>query len=105
MRILKKHQGLRPYRYKGNPLEKRFAVEWQKANGGSRTLLAWICATSENGTPYEPPEEQRVVANTLIQWLGTNVGQVFLETVLRSREGRVFLKHRLGIDKIDGDKK
>jgi hypothetical protein len=72
------HVGLRAYRLKDNPEEKRIAKAWQEKNGN---LLAHILDERPNqgGNPPEPSKRDRVVAATVIQWLGTSVGQGFLE--------------------------
>jgi hypothetical protein len=96
-KIKKKWQGKSPHRYEDNPLEKEFAWAWQEANDrfGSCTL-DYMMNGVESGRPAVATDEQRIVANTVIQWLGTPVGQCFLEKVLRTKSGKAFLKLRLG---------
>jgi hypothetical protein len=88
--------------------ERVFAEEWEKDNpkryeGVSRTLEclfavptpeghrgAWLSSLSGDGLYMRkafgwraPSYRDRVVAATVVQWLGTNVGFAFLETCLR----------------------
>ena len=74
-----KYQGLRPYRHKDNPEEKRFAQAWSKENEDGR-LLAHLLDDrhAQGGYPPEPSDRDHVVAATVIQWLGSPVGQGFL---------------------------
>ena len=70
--------GLRAHRFKDNPEEKRIAKAWQEKNGN---LLAHILdeRPDQGGSPPDPSKRDRVVAATVIQWLGTPVSQNFLE--------------------------
>lgn len=70
--IDKKYQGLFAYRYKDNPLEYAFAKEWEKQHGPENMeLLRGILG-------FSVTERDRDVANTVIQWLGSPVGQSFI---------------------------
>ena len=87
--VRKECQGRSPHRYKDNPLEKAFALAWQEANsnptgpGLVRGTLAYLMDDNNRGTPVPPLSERDWdVANTVVQWLGSPVGQGFLEHVL-----------------------
>ena len=75
----RKHEGLAPYRLKDNPEERRIAKAWQKHNDDGNTL-AWLL-DPERGCAHRPPDPSDrdvVVAATVLQWLGSPVGQGFL---------------------------
>jgi len=74
-------QGFRKYRFKDNPLEQRFAEEWVKLNKENKILLY---LTSPNNDPAYSNlcERDKIVAGSVIQWLGSPVGQGFLQDVL-----------------------
>jgi hypothetical protein len=80
------HAGLRTYRFRDNPEEKRIAKVWRKMNGESKgnlhgNLLAHMLDERpvQGGRPFDPTKRDCVVAATVIQWLGSPVGQIFLE--------------------------
>lgn len=75
----KRTTGLRPYRFKENPEEKRFAKQWEKIGG--EDWLAYILddRKTQGGKPPTPSDRDCLVAATLIQWLGSPVGKGFLE--------------------------
>jgi hypothetical protein len=77
--IKKRHRGIRFARTKREPLERAFAVAWQEVQETSPLLLEHIL--SNTNTPHVISDNDRLVANTIIQWLGTNVGQCFLSGV------------------------
>lgn len=70
-----KFKGLHTYRFKENPEEKRFAEAWAKNNP-----LPWLLDERrlQTGRPEDPSDRDTVVAATVIQWLGSPVGQAFL---------------------------
>ena len=90
--IKDKWKGLKTYRFKHNPLEEAFAREWQDQNDrlGAATLDYILDDRFDNNRPDEANERDRVVANTVIQWLGTPVGQSFLERVLCTEQASNF---------------
>jgi hypothetical protein len=93
-RIKTRFRGMSPHRYKDNPLERKFAELWQKVNdgpNGGRTALDYLMDPTNRGYP-EPQITDRdwQIANTVIQWLGSPVGQNFLREVISSDEGRYF---------------
>ena len=76
---MSKQKGLHTHRLADNPEEKRFAEAWENENEQGEILNYLL--DPENGTGYRPPfssERDREVAATVIQWLGSPVGQSFL---------------------------
>lgn len=83
-RVRKKWQGLWAGRYDRNPLEHRLARLWQRDNEPPNSgwgLLAYILGDGIN--PGDVSDRDRLVANTLIQWLGSEVGKSFLGEALK----------------------
>lgn len=72
-----KYKGLHIHRYKDNPEEFAFAKEWDKQNRYGRNLAYLLCG-EQQGNPPEPSERDHIVGATVIQWLGSPVGQAFL---------------------------
>lgn len=70
---MKWYVGLNHYRTRDNPMEKVFADAW--AREGER-LLAYLLNHGET-SPW-PSDRDYAVAATVIQWLGSPVGQCFL---------------------------
>lgn len=77
MRSTTKHKGKHLHRLKSNPEEQRFATAWKSfcengnldyllGNGGQATLVS---------------DNDAEVAATIVQWLGSPVGQGFLENL------------------------
>jgi hypothetical protein len=77
---MKMVKGKNTHRLASNPLEQAFAKAWERQNRQSGTL-EYIMSAGDNN-PREVDEESQVVAATVIQWLGSPVGQHFLEEVL-----------------------
>lgn len=80
-----KHQGISPYRFKDNPLERAFAEAWDEHNSrGKYSTLQYLMSPDCSGgnPPTECSDRDRLVAATVIQWLGSPVGQDFLMDVL-----------------------
>ena len=80
MKITAKSEG----RLASNPEERRFLDAWKEQQESTRTL-AWLLCPEANvqysehrGRPPEPTEDQHMVAATVVQWLGSPVGQCFL---------------------------
>lgn len=71
-------------RFKNNPLEEAFAVAWEKENlPGGKGVLDYLLAANVNFPKQgEVSERDRVVAATVIQWLGSECGRYFIESVL-----------------------
>ena len=75
----KKFVGLNKHRleYDYNALERSFAEEWSKMNGGK--TLDYLMTPIKNDPNYaELSDQDHLVAATIIQWLGTPVGQGFI---------------------------
>ena len=98
MTIKKQFEGMSPHRYEREPLEKRFAEAWQKINdtdrpGLTKPTLHYLMDKDNRGEPSPPlTEREWVVANTVIQWLGSSVGQHFLSDTLVADEGKPFME-------------
>ena len=76
------HVGCKAYRYKrrdDNEQERVFAEKWLEINDGHARTLAHLLAENPNTLyPPGPSDREKVVAATVIQWLGSPVGQGFL---------------------------
>lgn len=94
-----KNVGLRHYRLKDNPLEKKFAEAWELENERG-DLLDHLMDIREmqGGSPPEAAEIPRTVAATVIQWLGSPVGQGFLSNL-----GFTFSEHAVKVGLKTGD--
>lgn len=95
-----KNQGVFSERILTNPREKAFAELWEKENNGPIThainfgnglLQDLFCERIPDAfisRPYhvlhEVTESERMVAATVVQWLGTNCGMSFLDMALRN---------------------
>ena len=78
-----RNKGMHQYRFKQNPLEERFAVEWERHNEQGRTLDYILAKDNNRPNSDDVTERDRLVAATVIQWLGSPVGQEFIEKVLK----------------------
>lgn len=83
-----KHEGLHTYRLRDNPLEQKFAKAWAADNKRSAgcDLLDYLLAVDPNYPKGEVSQRDATVAATIIQWLGTPVGQSFLHQVMGKGE-------------------
>jgi len=77
-----KNKGLHQYRFRDNPLEKKFAEAWEDSNKHGRTL-EYLLAKDSNRPNDEVTDRDREVAATVIQWLGSPVGQGFISDMER----------------------
>lgn len=75
---MKKPIGLHPHRLKDNPEEKRFADAWAETCHLGSTLAYLLWEGDQRGRPPEPSDRDHAVAATVIQWLGSPVGQSWL---------------------------
>ena len=89
MKILNKFKGFSAHRYNREPLEKLFAECWQEENTQlavrNCTLDHLLQKMVTNGDIYyaeRQTKEIHKIPATLIQWLGSSVGQGFLRTVI-----------------------
>lgn len=77
-----KHKGLSTHRFTGNPEERRFADAWQQHNDNDNGNTLAYLLDPRNGEPFGSPphveDRDREVAATVVQWLGSPVGQGFL---------------------------
>ena len=73
---MSKHKGLHTHRLRQNPEEERFAKAWEAQNDPGRQLEYLLLRT--DGKPALVTERDEVVSATVIQWLGSPVGQGFL---------------------------
>jgi hypothetical protein len=78
--VVKSYQGLFANRYASEPLEEAFALAWQEINelaGGSHSHMAFLMDPA-NRDKMPLTEHEKSLSNTLIQWLGSPVGQGFI---------------------------
>jgi len=78
------NKGRSQHRFKNNPIEKIFAEVWDKQNNSirkGRGTLDYLLADKGNDPNGEVTKRDREVAATVIQWLGSPVGQWFLSEV------------------------
>lgn len=78
MEVQKKWQGVSPHRYESNPQEEALALAWQEANTKYRHSTLAYLLSSDNRGERTVSDRDRLVACTIIQWLGSPVGQAFL---------------------------
>jgi hypothetical protein len=95
-RMKRQNVGLSVHRLSREPLERIFAEEWVRENTsacpgvGGDVLLDWLLAAEPNHPKGEVTQRDATVAATVIQWLGSPVGQGFLRRVReRARMERV----------------
>jgi hypothetical protein len=83
--IKKVHRGMHFERTRKEPLERAFALAWQELQESNTVSILEYLLAKNNNRPLagEISERDQLVANTIIQWLGTNVGQCFLSGVHR----------------------
>lgn len=71
------HVGLNAHRLNDNPEERRFAEAWRGMQAGR--LLDWLLTgIDQRGYPDCASTRDEQVAATVVQWLGSPVGQGFL---------------------------
>ena len=85
-----KHEGISRHRLASNPLEALYAEEWEKEAPGT---LGYLLCGQEKNNDYSERDAQ--VAATIIQWLGSPVGSVFVYDVLEKQK-RNEIKARKG---------
>lgn len=78
------HEGKNIHRLLREPLEQKFHDEWKNIHQRSNTLNYIL---GDNNEPAVLSERDEMVAATVIQWLGSPVGQGFLETVMGEDNG------------------
>ena len=78
-----KNKGLRQYRFEKNPLERLFAEEWENSNKYYQLLNYIICYNLGDDKQILSDRDIEVAA-TIIQWLGSDVGQYFINHVMNN---------------------
>jgi hypothetical protein len=73
-----KIKGLHEGRFQKNPEERRFANAWKKQNELGKTVDYLLWEGDRRGSPPTASPRDQVVAATVIQWLGSPVGESFL---------------------------
>lgn len=84
-----KNEGMSQYRFRSNPLEEIFTIAWEELNTsdfGHDTTLDYMLAKDPNRPCAEVTDRDRMVAATVVQWLGSPVGQNFLRDVRETYE-------------------
>lgn len=77
------NEGLKSYRLRDNPEEKRIANAWEKFETQGQIVNHILDSRPvHSGHPPEASDRDRAVAATFLQWLGSPVGQHFLTEVL-----------------------
>jgi len=82
-----RNRGLHQYRFRDNPMEEKFARAWNDQNiakpgtSDGRGTLDYLLAKDCNRPAGEVTDRDREVAATVIQWLGSPVGQGFIRDV------------------------
>lgn len=78
-----KNKGLHQHRFIQNPLERKFALAWDKINNtkycGNDTIEYLLFPTPNDPRPVS--KKDREIAATVIQWLGSPCGQGFLRDI------------------------
>lgn len=77
-----KHQGLNRQRLASNPLESAFAEAWEKQ--APSTLGYLLCGQERHDHNFSQRDAD--VAATIIQWLGSPVGESFVRDVLNTAQ-------------------
>ena len=87
-----RHVGRAPYRFKDNPREKLYATEWEKlqltpwGKESFKGTIDYLLAEDANRPCFEVTDRDAEVAATVIQWLGSPVGQYWLKEVQAQAE-------------------
>lgn len=74
-----KHEGMYTYRQQSNPKEKVYADRWSEL--ADEYLNSLLYGPNKDKEPDDLLQRDAIVAATLIQWLGSPIGQGFLEEV------------------------
>lgn len=75
-----RHTGIHEHRLAENPIEARFAKRWREDS--TKGLLEQIL---QCGDVASISERDETVAATVIQWLGSHVGQSFVKAVMKDQ--------------------
>jgi len=68
------------HRLKQNPLEEKFLSRWIEQSSSGQWLEYILSGPSNK--PEHVEERDKLLVNTVIQWLGSPVGQSFLKDVM-----------------------
>lgn len=82
--MLDRNKGFHANRYKREPLEKLFAEHWDKINRDQPNwgaTLPLILSGDQKHTVFLRNRDWKLAA-TVIQWLGSTCGQIFIKEVL-----------------------
>ena len=74
-------KGIHAHRLPHNAEEKRFADAWEKQNKEGNTLAYLLHCGDQTGHPPTPSHRDYQVAATIVQWLGSEVGEHFLKSL------------------------
>lgn len=95
MKLQTKYKGLNTLRLKENPLEAKFAQAWQemgllsaRPETGMADNIDYLLHVGDQHRVPPCSDRDRLVANTVIQWLGSPVGECFVEEVTRDSAQR-----------------
>ena len=82
---MSKIKSSKEYRFNDNPMEQRFFEIWardhERNDSGKSSTLDYLLAKDPNHPNDEATERDFQVARSVIQWLGSPVGQSFLREV------------------------
>jgi hypothetical protein len=78
-----KHEGLSTHRLSSNPMEAAYAEAWRKEAPGTLPYLLH----GQDKHDHDLTQQEATIAATIIQWLGSPVGQYFVDEVL-AKSGR-----------------
>lgn len=78
-------QSINHHRLSANPREQAFTDAWAAANQDEGLLSYILDRTQENRGHYKPTPVEQETAATLIQWLGSPVGESFVRNVLAEK--------------------
>lgn len=73
------HKGMYPYRLQSNPKEKVYAERWSEL--AEKYLENLLYGPNKHNETDELLQRDAIVAATVIQWLGSPIGQNFLVEV------------------------
>lgn len=90
MTIKDKYLGKNHHRYNQHPLEEEYAEQWQE-ECEKGTLEYVLSGPINERVPVS--DEAQAASNSVIQWLGSPVGQGFLIDVLKTTAGEEFLRY------------
>lgn len=78
------HKGIHLHRFKDNPEEERFAEAWE--NFAKHGNLEYLLGKGDKRAIIS--DRDSTVSATVVQWLGSPVGQGFLESLGYTKKGK-----------------